>query len=112
MRQLSLFVLFTSMAFACSPAQPAPPSPPVVVGKSSAAPIESSSPPPAAPPPLLAELVLREWQQQSRCNGQDDFPHGGLQSFFCHRPAPASLAALRSMTKPHVFASGPHKGEL
>lgn len=82
-------------------APPPPPPPPVPV---------AVEPPPAPASPT--ELALRDWAAVTQCQSYDYHPHGGLQSFWCHRPVRMTLSFVESTTGTTIFSSGPHKGDL
>ena len=119
MRTLGLgLVALTSMS--CSPAPPPPSNAPILP------PIEVAvAPPPPAPPPRPEtrpeapvaaapspmESALREWERKSQCPDFDYFPEGGIQNFWCHRPARVTLASVRELVGVDIFKSGPHTAD-
>jgi hypothetical protein len=64
-----------------------------------------------APPTGRFEEALRAWTGPSRCPEFDYFPHGGIRSFWCHRPEAVTIAAIRAAAGTEIFASGPHTHE-
>jgi hypothetical protein len=54
------------------------------------------------------EEALRAWTGPSRCDDFDYFPHGGIRSFWCHRPESITIAKLRAAAGTEIFLSGPH----
>ena len=70
---------------------------------------------PAAPPSGPAsplETALGEWSRKSQCTEFDYFPNGGIQSFWCHRPARITLASIRALAGVDLFVTGPHRADL
>ncbi len=105
---------------ACS--SPPPPTvhvpPPLVVPVESQAPrpVEASDPDPKREEreekESVSERALRDWSRSSRCPDFDYFPNGGIQNFWCHRPADITMAAVRQLAGVDIFSSGPHKEDL
>jgi len=104
----------------CSPAPPpsnAPILPPVEVAIAAPPPVapvptpesRHETPPAAAPSPM--ETALREWERKSQCQDFDYFPNGGIQNFWCHRPARVTLASVRELVGAAIFTSGPHTAD-
>ncbi len=103
---------------ACSPApSPAPVLAPLVVPVATeqdagSAPVARAGDKPAEPASdgkdSPGEQLLREWSRKSQCSDYDYFPEGGIQNFWCHRPARLSVAAVRELAGVDIFASGPH----
>jgi hypothetical protein len=72
----------------------------------------AAAPSVSAPHPSgLLEELLGAWGGPTRCDGFDYFPHGGIRSFYCHRPEPVSVAAIRAAARLEIFVSGPHTPE-
>ena len=57
------------------------------------------------------ESALREWERKSQCQDFDYFPEGGIQNFWCHRPARITLASVRELVGADIFKSGPHTAD-
>ena len=56
-------------------------------------------------PLRVAMLAVRD---ESGCGDFDDFPNGGMQNLWCHRPPDFTFAALGAEASVPVFLSGPH----
>ncbi|CAN5925596.1 hypothetical protein BH11MYX4_BH11MYX4_06540 [soil metagenome] len=110
------------VALRCSPAPPPAPSapllPPVDVpiarppAAVAPAPAVDDAPRAAAGPASPLETALGEWSRASQCQDYDYFPQGGIQSFWCHRPARVTLASIRDLAGVDIFARGPHGADL
>jgi hypothetical protein len=59
----------------------------------------------------LFESTLREWQRATSCTSFDYGRDGGIQTFWCHRPANLTLASVRALAGVDLFVSGPHKAD-
>lgn len=70
-------------------------------------PSNGATPPDASP----FERAFASWAGPPLCASFDYFPNGGLQSFWCRRPASLSLAALHTAAGVAPFLSGPHAGD-
>jgi hypothetical protein len=112
-----LVALFLS---GCSPAPASGPIAPIIVESAPDAgltdkPVVMEQPPtpiPDAPPVGAADQALRGWSKRTLCpNSYDYFPHGGIQSFWCHRPESLTVTALRQAAGGKIFASGPHSAD-
>lgn len=58
------------------------------------------------------EEELQKWDaRQNQCAGFDYFPTGGMRSFWCHRPASGTIAALGKLAGVPIFKSGPHPAD-
>ncbi|MEA2749752.1 MAG: hypothetical protein QOI41_3895 [Myxococcales bacterium] len=124
----SVLVGFTALLalapVGCSPAPP-PPSqapllPPVEVPVAAAPQRTPASVPVAARPegeaapssaPSAMESALKEVTRKSQCEDFDYYPNGGIQSFWCHRPARITLAAIRELAGDDVFTKGPNTAD-
>lgn len=100
---------------------PAPPQTTVAI------PVEAPPPPPPAASSALVvpavevpvdpltdtifERTLRDWQVASGCTSYDYHPDGGIQNFWCHRPASLSLVSIRKAAGMDIFVAGPHVGD-
>jgi hypothetical protein len=62
---------------------------------------------PAAAPSVL-ETALKDISRKSQCQDFDYYPNGGLQNFWCHRPARITLAGIRELAGVDIFTKGPH----
>jgi hypothetical protein len=51
---------------------------------------------------------LAKWSATSQCGDYDYFPNGGIQNFWCHRPAGVEVSALQTLAGVNIFVSGPH----
>lgn len=58
----------------------------------------------------VLEALLAGVRSKSQCADFDYFPHGGLQSLWCHRGADVTVASIRALAGVDVFTSGPHAG--
>ncbi len=122
MRTVALaLVAFVARAEAgCSPAAPPPSNapilPPIEVAVAPPPPVAPDAPraptaTPVATPPSPMESALREWERKSQCQDFDYFPEGGIQNFWCHRPARITLASVRELVGVEIFKSGPHTAD-
>ena len=70
----------------------------------------AAKPEPAAPAsaPSVLESALKEVTRKSQCQDFDYFPNGGIQNFWCHRPARITLASIRELAGVEIFTKGPH----
>jgi hypothetical protein len=103
----------------CSPAPPPPSNapllPPVDVPVAAplptapvTAPVSPLESQPLASAPSPMESALREWSRKTQCQDFDYFPEGGIQNFWCHRPARITLAYVRELAGVDIFTMGPH----
>lgn len=114
-RRTLLVSVLSSLAACGSPAPPPTVAvPPVAVAAPDRAATAAASAPPRAaplapePPAAPSETALQEWSSKSQCPDFDYFPNGGIQNFWCHRPARLTVAAVRALAGVNVFLSGPH----
>lgn len=122
-RRAGLLVAVGFAGAACSPAPPpvqsapilapievpparesVPPSAPVVAADAGAAPAPAAAPSPS-------EAALKEWSRKSQCQDFDYYPNGGIQNFWCHRPARITLASIRALAGVEIFSKGPHTAD-
>jgi len=115
MRPALLLVVLSALLGCGSPAPPPVAVPPLVVtvvpraGEDAVADGTPDREPPAAGAEASpAEAALQEWSKRTQCSAFDYFPNGGLQNFWCHRPARVTIAALRTLAGGRIFSSGPH----
>ncbi len=106
---------FTVLLVACA----SDPPPPAVVVPPQPPQVEPAPPPPppapVAKPDAPAETpespfegFLRDMTKKTSCSSYDYHPHGGLQSFWCHKPARATMEAIGTLAGVDIFKSGPH----
>jgi hypothetical protein len=122
-RRVGLLAAVGLVGAACSPAPPpvqpapilAPIEPPAARDSEPAsAPVAATDAGPAparAPLPSPTEAALKEWSRKSQCQDFDYYPNGGIQSFWCHRPARVTIASIRALAGVDIFTKGPHTAD-
>jgi hypothetical protein len=116
----SLFGLVGLVGLGCSPAPPPAATAPILPSVD----VPVAAMPDRAPPSLPAaakpeptapasarsalESALEEVTRKSQCQDFDYYPNGGIQNFWCHRPARITLASIRELAGVDIFTKGPH----
>jgi hypothetical protein len=123
---IGIMSLIGLAALRCSPAPPPAPTAPILPPVDVPVAAMADRAPPAAPSaakpestatasapsaPSALESALKEVMRKSQCQDFDYYPNGGIQNFWCHRPARITLASIRELAGVDIFTKGPHTAD-